>query len=310
MVGVFFVLVVLAMFNSARSTSLGLSSGDMIQVPMYNGVPMGTPPMPSVSRESSFYDDGYVAGNDAEAFETKDYTVRYETSDFDNTCTALQDLKPKPNVIFLSATLGDTNCFFSFKVANAEVETILSILKDLDPKDLSEQTNSIKKQLENSLNQKDILTQNLAATEAILNDAIAAYDSLLTTATNAQDSTALAKAVRDKIELIDQLKQRRESTRQQIEWLNRSLAEQQDRLDYAYFSVSVMKRSYFDAKEFAASWQLAVKRMINEVNQVLQKASVGLVSFVLNVALYALYLIIIMLIAKIGWRTIRRIWRA
>ncbi len=309
LVGVFFVLFILASLNSARSTSLGLSTDSISYPPMYNGVPMGTPPTPTVTRDIAYYEDEYVPGNDAEAFETKDYTARFETGDLAGACTTIDALKPQPNVIFLSASRGDTSCNYQFKVANEEVSAVLAALRALDPKELSERTASIKKQLENSLNQRTILTENLAATEAILAEALAAYDNLLLTATNAQDSAALAQAVRDKINLIDQLKQRRESTRQQIDSLNRQLAEQQDRLEYTYFSVSVIERVYFDSETIKASWHRAVREMITNANGVLQKLSTGLVSFILYVVLYTIYLVIILVIAKYGWRIVQAVWR-
>lgn len=304
-------LFVITTLRNAALYSTGLSmSGDsmMMDSPMPQGMGVASkgglnmvPPMPT---------EEYVTGSDAEAFETKDYTVRFETADLTGTCATITALKPKPDVIFLSASESDNSCYYQFKVANATAPTVLTTLTALNPKELTEHTASIKKQLENSLNQRTILNDNLTSIEGILTDALLAYDNLLITATEAKDSIALAQAVRDKIQLIDQLKQRRESTLQQLDYLNQQLAEQQDRLSYTYFSVNVSERVYFDLEAIQASWHYALKDMIAEVNEVLQKLSTGLITFILWVALYVIYFIIFVAIARFGWRIVRTVWRS
>lgn len=288
---------ILSLFG-AGATGLGVSVGNTDSA------------LPTqAARDVALYENEYAPSNDAELFETKDYTAEFQTQNLADTCASIDALKPLPNIIFLSATHSDTFCSYQFKVANEEVPSVLDVLTALDPEELTERTTSIKKQIDYSLNQKTILDENLASTEAILAEALVAYDNLLTTATEAQDSTALTQAIRDKLEIIDKLKQRRESTRQQLDVLSVRLAEQQDRLDYSYFFVSVAERVYFDGDALATSWQRALKNMIWEANIVLQRISVGLVSFVLQVTLYAVYLVIVLVIAKFGWRIVRTVWR-
>ncbi len=263
----------------------------------------------NTAERSPVIDSDYVAGQDAEAFETKDYNARIETSNLDSTCDVIGELKPKPGVVFLSAVNSKTSCSFQFKVTNAETEAVLTVIKNLDPKELSQNIYTIKKQLENSLNQRDILTQNLASTEQILADALLAYDNLLATAVAEKNSTALTTAVRDKIELIDMLKQRREQTRQQIDYLNQQLAEQTDRLEYTYFSVYVLEQKYFNLEQIIESWKYEFRNFINSINEITQGITLGLLSFVLYALLYAMYVVIVLIIAKLGWRIVRRIWQ-
>lgn len=255
-------------------------------------------------------EEGYVTGSDAEQFETRDYSAHIETNNLSNSCQTIENLKPRPEVTFLSATNGRTNCYYNFKVENVQTEAVLSIIKDLKPKDLQQNISTIKKQIENSLNQRDILNKNLTATEEILNEALTAYDNLLAMATSERNATALATAVREKIALVDQLKQRREQTRQSIDYLNQQLADQQDRLSYTYFTVSVTERKFFNTTNISDSWKREFERFVNSVNELFQQLSLGLVSFVLYTLLYSLYVIIFFVIVKVGYRVLRKIWRA
>ncbi len=304
------ILIMLAMFLwgslQMMTSSTGLSSYDSLNSPL--SVPnIGM--APKYAGERTTMDSDYVTGNDAEAFETKDYNARIETGDLNYTCGVISGLKPKPGVVFLSTSNNKASCSFQFKVANADTESVLATIESLDPSELSQNIYSIKKQLENSLNQRDILTQNLTSTEQVLNDALVAYDNLLATAVAERNSTALTTAVRDKIELIDMLKQRREQTRQQIDYLNQQLAEQEDRLAYTYFSVYVLEQKYFNGEQIIESWKQEFRNLIETINEVLKNITLGLVAFVMNALLYAVYIIIIMIITKLGWRIVRRVWR-
>lgn len=282
---------------------------------------LGSPMLPTVSPSAERYSDydpvnsnmpmipPTVTGTDAENFETRNLTANFETSNLSETCRKISSLKQKAEVIFLSENMYDTGCSYSFKVTNKEAEGILQQLKDLEPKEISEQTYTIKRQIENSLNQRDILTQNLTSSEAILKEALTAYDNLLTTAALQQNATALATAINDKINLIDRLTLRQEQTMQAIDSLNQQLAEQTDQLEYTYFSISVIERVYFDSKQIADSWKYALKQTVSSINEIVQQITLGLLTFIMYTLLYAFYLMIVLIIAKFGWRIVRTIWQ-
>ncbi|MEZ4104636.1 MAG: hypothetical protein R3B60_05130 [Candidatus Paceibacterota bacterium] len=255
-------------------------------------------------------DDNYTSGTDAEDFEIRDYRATIKTSNLNNTCNVIENLKPQPDVVFESANRSEHSCFYRFKTQNNKAETILGVINDLNPEELNQETRTIKKQLENNLNRRQILEENLISVEQVLEEAITSYDELTAIALSSQNASALAKSIDDKIQLIDKLKQRRESTRQQIDSLNRSIAEQQDRLQYTYFTVSIYKWKFVDGKDLIESWKRQIKETISDANQILQNMTLGLITYILFIALWAIYLLIIIVVIKYGWRLVRKIWNS
>jgi len=278
-----------------------------------NGLASYAPSVPQSGNRASEsiaeYDSATVAGVDAEDFETRDYNASIKTDKLAQTCATIENLKPLPHVIFNFANESKTSCTYRFKVANDQAESVLTTIKELDPETLNQNIHTIKKQIENKLSQRDILERNLISTEQVLNEALVSYDNLLTVATVERNASALATSIKNKIALIDQLKQRREQTRQQIDQLNRQLADQQDRLDYTYFSVSIYEWKYFSHESIKNSWQQEIKQLVNSANDVLQKLTLGLLSFMLYVALFAVYIIIALVIIRLGWRIVKAIWK-
>ncbi len=301
----FFVYLVL-MNLMTSSTGLNGQSYDNYSYPPNIGLGKTILPQPNPSQPT---EKSYTSGADAEQFEARDYLATIETSRLTESCQKIEAMRPRPEVIFLSTTNYRTNCHYSFKVENSQTESVLSVLKDLKPKELQQNISTLKKQIENSLNQRDILDKNLLATEEILSEALVAYDNLLSLATTEGDATALATAVREKISLIDQLKQRREQTRQAIDYLNQHLVEQQDRLLYTYFNVSITERKFFNGYSIGESWKYEFEKFVTLANTLLQQLSLGLVSFILHVILYSLYVIIFLVIVKLGYRLLRKIWQ-
>lgn len=304
LMSVLILLFVLAAYGAVTNQARNIGSGNLNSPMMDVGSNDSYSPSKAVS-ESIPTDPRYAIGNDAENFETKNITISFETNNLDNTCGQIGALKQKSEVIFLSAVRNDTSCYYSFKVANKESVNILSQLKALNPKEINEQIETIKKQIENSLNRRDILNQNLTSTEEILSEALTAYDNLINSATLQQNATALSTAINDKMNLIDKLKQRREQTRQEIDQLNRQLAEQTDKLEYTYFSVTVSEKVYFDSEKIADSWKYTLRNTLDTLNEIVQQLTLGLVTFIMYVLLYSLYLMIIIIVAKFGWRVVR-----
>ena len=131
--------------NDSYMTSEGVSA-DYAVMEGGKGMALG---MPSFSVRNAAPDiypprPGMSTGNTAEEYEVSDYNASIETTELKKTCAEIAALKSKKEVIFESASESDTNCFYSFKVEHASVDLVLGILKTLNPRDLSENTYTIK----------------------------------------------------------------------------------------------------------------------------------------------------------------------
>jgi hypothetical protein len=251
---------------------------------------------------------GYSTGDDAEAFEVKDYSVTYETGNAARECDAVLALKGREDVIFENVNEHDRGCYVTFKVKKGSVEEVLGILKGLDPKDLSENAYTIKQVVIDYTSQEDALKKRLATIDETLTKAIAAYDEVTLLATRTQDAEALSRIIESKLNMIERLTAERTSITAQLDELSRAKAQELDRLDYTFFNVSVYENAYVDGEEIRNSWKMAVQQAVRDINGTIQDLSVGLVALFLFLLKYVLYAAILLIVAKFGWKYAREIW--
>lgn len=268
----------------------------MPELSIRNIAPM--PPMPG----------GGTTGNDAEAYEVSDYNATVETRDLTEACVTVRKLKDLDYVIFESANESDTMCTFGFKVTHAHVEEVLAYINNLDPKDLSENTYTIKNQVEDFTSETEILKKKLASIDATLAGALDAYDDITALATNTKDVESLAKIIDSKIQIIERLTTARLSVNEQLDRLARAKAQALDRLDYSYFSVTVYENKYLDGKGIRDSWKAAVQKFVADLNRALQDATVGLFGFLVSLIPLVIYFVVLLVAAKYGWKFVRQVW--
>lgn len=249
-----------------------------------------------------------TTGNTAESFEVTDYNARIETRTLKETCAKVKSWKTSSYVIFENASESDRQCYYTFKVEHAFVSEILDLVKGLDPKDLTENTNTIKQQIDDFTNQTDILKKKRDSIDKTFESALRSYDEITTLATRTQNVEALAKIIDSKIGIIERLSQERINVNTELDQLARVKAEELDRLKYAYFNVNVYENKFFDGKDLKDSWKAALKAFIQTVNTVLQSVTVGLLGFLVFLLPLVIYALLALLIAKYGWRVAKHIW--
>lgn len=250
-----------------------------------------------------------TVGNDAESYEVTDYNARVETRDIAETCGAITELKVLDYVIFENANESDRQCSYTFKVEHARVEEILAAIKELDPKDLTENTYTIKRQVDDFTSEMEILEKKRDSIDKTLESALRAYDEITAIATRTQNAEALAKVIDSKIGIIERLTQQRININATLDQLSRAKTEQLDRLLYTYFSVSAYENVYFDWENISDSWNTAVKDLVRSINSVLQSVTTGLLAFLLWLLPFIVYIFIIVFVAKYGWRGVKAVWQ-
>lgn len=249
-----------------------------------------------------------VPGADAEAFEVTQYSATIETRDLEGTCSTIAGLKVRDYIIFENSNQYDHGCSYTFKVTRANVLEIVALLETLDPKDLSENIYTIKRQIDDFTSEVEILTKKKESIEATLNDAINAYDQLTKLATDTRDVETLAKIIDSKIRTIEQLTQQRISVNEQLDRLSRAKAESLDRLDYTYFYVNIYENKFVDGEVIKDSWKAAVKESVMEINEVIQSISIGLLALLLLAGQYILYGILLLVLGKWAWKFAKQYW--
>lgn len=251
---------------------------------------------------------GSPMGNSAEEFEVTDYNAFFEVRNKERVCTQVIDLKKFEYVIFERSNEYDHGCNYSFKVEHAHVSDVLALIKELGPKDLSESTCTIKRQIDDFTSQEEILTNKLESMDATLKQAVAAYDDITRLATNTQNADALARIIDSKVGVIERLTQERINLTAQLERLARGKAEQLDKLDYTYFDVSVSENKIVDWEQVGDSWEQAIREFVSNVNQTLQSITVGLIALLLTIVQFVIYIFVLLFVAKYLWRAAKYVW--
>jgi hypothetical protein len=98
----------------------------------------------------------------AENYEVSEFTATIETHDLDRVCgTTIPSLKPKEYVVFENSNTYAHGCSVRFKVKHDHVTEILAFIKALNPRDITDNTYTIKQQIDDFTSQEDILNRRL-----------------------------------------------------------------------------------------------------------------------------------------------------
>jgi len=316
----FFGLIVLYVLTNMFSSGFGMS-GNSVSLPM--GMPSASSDMYYGETKSADLslrnvsggvspqmEDGYTAGDESEAYEVKEYSATIETRNREKECAAIRALKARTDVIFQNANEHDRGCSYTFKVKKESVEEVLGIVKGLNPKELTEASYTIQKEVEDYTSEIQILENKLASLDKTLADAILSYENITVLATNAGNVDSLAKIIESKLTIIERLTAARIETSNYLERMQRSKADALDRLLYTYFTVSVYENKFVDGEEITNSWKTAVQQFVRETNSAVQDISIGLVYFMLMIVKIGLYFVIGLFAVRFGWMFAKRVWKS
>jgi hypothetical protein len=251
----------------------------------------------------------FAPGSDAEDFEVKEYNATIKTRKFEKTCSTISDLKNKEYVIFQNSQKYNTNCNYSFKVANKNLDEILAIVNSLKPENISENKYTIKQVVSDYTNEVDLLNKKIESIDDTLNNAVKAYDDITKLATQTRDVENLAKIITSKIDIIERLTMERMKINSQLDRIERSKSQELDRLEYSYFNVNIIENKFVDTVSIKNSWQRSIKNFVMDLNQTLQDVTINLATFLFRGIQIALYLFILLLVIKHGWKFTKRIWK-
>ncbi len=251
----------------------------------------------------------YTPGNDAEDYEVKDYSVTVETRNLAEDCEAISSLMGREDIIFENKNEHDQGCGYTFKVEKDSVAEVLSILEKLDPKDINENTYTIKREITSYASEIEILEKKLATLDQTLTESLESYDRLIAQATSRGDIATMAQINESKITLIERLTLTKIDTTAQLDRLSRAKADSMDRLSYTHFYVSIYENTFVNGEQLKSSWTEAVKSLVQQVNTFAQEVSLGFIAFMFMIAKYALYGVVLLFVARLGFSFAKKVWK-
>ncbi len=249
------------------------------------------------------------ASRDAEDYETREYTARYEERDISAVCNEFEALKPLEYVVFENATQSDEYCNYRFKVEVENEDEVIALIKTLDPKSFNESTFTLERTITNNNNEVEILQKKVIMLDTLLTNARTKYAALRTSG----NAEALVQAINNEINLIERVTNQKLTVQSRIDRLTNSTGVQEERIDYSQFNVSVSERKLINWDNISDNWKYALERFIANVSEMVQDLTIGLVMFVLGLVKFIIYISVVVVAtvttARFLWAMSRRIWR-
>lgn len=255
---------------------------------------------------------GGVGYYDEVGYETKSYYAHIKTRAYDVACDTIESWKPLAYVVFEQSNRGDSYSAYRFKVERDRASEVLAQLKGLDPRTLNEQSEVVKRQVEEYTSQLDVLKKREALLADTLDKVSVAYDELVTLSKSAHDVETLAKVIDGKLNYIERLSQQRIQVAAELDAIARAKADLEDRIAYVYVDVSVEKIEFVNKEEIRDSWMYAAREFVAQVHKTFQQLTFGVLALVLwlvQLILEAIiFFVVVLFIVKHGWRATKKFW--
>lgn len=245
-----------------------------------------------------------------DAYEARAYRATITTHDFGYVCDTLEGWKPRPDVVFEEVARSDTSARYRFKTTRATAPDILAVLKALDPDDLTEETEVVKKQLLAYTSELEVLQKREALLQQTLSDVSAAYDELVALSKTTENVKVLATVIDDKLRYLQELSHQRIQVSREIAALAERRADLGDRIDFVYFTVDVVKYQIIDKAALRDTWVRAARDFVDATNVALQTLTLGFLTLCLFAIKVVFFGTLGIMAVKYGWRLAVRIWRS
>lgn len=252
-------------------------------------------------------DTGY---NNLEAYETTDYNISARTRQFDEFCSSVRALKIQDQFDFRNISETSNHCSATFYTEEEHVGTVLATFEQFSGVDVNRNTNSVTRQRDRLESQTDILQQQLASVERTLAAAETDFDSVIAIARTEGNASELANAIRQKLQMVDSLTQRKINLTSQLSNLYRQAQDLEERIDAVQFYVSASPVIHSSPGEHERKWANAWHELTDAFTQTLIGLTTGLGIFLLAVIQYGVYILIVIVILRYLWKFLRKLWKA
>ncbi|MEA3304803.1 MAG: hypothetical protein U9Q15_03640, partial [Patescibacteria group bacterium] len=183
---------------------------------------------------------------------------------------------------------------------------MLDLLEDLNPRDFSENIQTIQKSVSNTQSEIEILNEKLKSIETNLEDAISSYDELSDLAKAKEDIESLTKLIDLKMNTINRLTEEKLNLNERIARYQKQQDEQLDRLKYVEFSISIREVVLINWEQMRDSWKYTVQSFFRDINDIIQDLSLNLVIWLMRALQVFLYIGFALVFVKLLWVFARR----
>tara|TARA_B100000508_G_scaffold140815_1_gene143609 strand:- start:6549 stop:7562 length:1014 start_codon:yes stop_codon:yes gene_type:complete len=310
-----FVSVILASLNSARSHSSSLSK--------QGSVAMFAPNMPSMGMnadsvamergmaDSLYYPTPQPAGgySNLEAYETASYNVTAKTRQFDNFCATLGSLKARADVDFKNLNSSTNYCNATFYTDEENAPSVLATLQQHAGVEVTHNVTSVTRHRQQIQSQTDIIRQQLASVSKSLAIAETEFDEIAAFAREQNDAETLSGAIREKLNLVDTLTQRKISLTSQLDSIYQQAADLEERMNVVEFHVSASRLTPIIAGESERKWEQAWDELSDTLTDTLIGPTAFFGVFLLWVVRVTIYILVLLLVLRGLWKFVQFVWK-
>jgi len=271
----------------------GVAMQNMMDTDAYYPTPVPTP-------------SGYTSN--LEQYETTIYGISGQTRQFDELCNTLAALKADPDIHFKSINASTNNCYMNFYVAEVKVAGVLSTIEQFNGVEVNRNTTSVTRYKQNIQSQTNIIEQQLANVERALASAETEFDEITAFARTQNNAKAFSDSIREKLNLIDSLTQRKISLTSQLRQLYQQATDLDERIGVVEFSVSVTRLHPVYPNRWSKEWSTAWENLKTQANETLIGLTLTFGIFLLWMVRIALYLIVLIVLVRGLWKIGRMVW--
>lgn len=281
--------------------------------PAFMGRSLATNEM-TIDVVEDYYEPPYISEptgtiSTLEQYETTNYYMNGSIKSFDETCGMLEQMKAEERYIFKNLNSDLNYCSATFFAAPEAVDSAIALFSNIAGVTISRNTQSVSKHREQLLSQQDIITEQLSVVTATLTEAKTAYDDIALFARQSGDAIAYSTAIDTKLRQIEQLSQRQINLTSQLDRIAQQSADLQEHIGMVEISASFSRAYQIDTGRDTYAWAEAWQQLKDAWTQ----TGIGFTAYVGIFILYAIqavfYFFIILLVARFGWKGIKRVWK-
>ncbi len=240
-----------------------------------------------------------------------EYHASLRTGKTDRLCDALASWQEYEYITFTSVVRGRHGCSFTFLVPQSDTPGVIHSLQELKPVEFSSNIQSEPYQEKtvsgDPTSRQQALESELVALQDAMQDADTYNKKLTEDAASSGDADAIAAAIDNRVSQIEQLSQRSLAVSQQLDAL-RAGGSAVDHTNRSLFRVDVRDYNIIDAAALREAWLGHLQRLVLIINDVVASVTIGMLGFLLRVVEIGFYLGVILVIAKIAYQLIRKLW--
>ena len=241
-----------------------------------------------------------------QAYETTDYTVSASLRSIDTLCNQLEFLRADENTQFRSLTRNEQSCRAHFFVEENQVDQLLQYFNSIRGVQIDRNTHSVTTLREQVTSELDSLRTQLARLETTISEAEVGFDEAIAFARTESDATALAQAVNEKTNTLNNLYQQQLFLNAQIQEVARRSQDLNERIGLVGFSIRFTSLTRANTNRQDRAWAHAIEILEDRLIDFQTGVTIGLFIVLLWIIQITIYGVLLFIILFGLWKVYKR----